>query len=142
MRNLLVALIILVASCQERVDTADPIVEINQIMQAQQDAWNSGDLESYMQGYWQNDSVAFVGRSGLTYGWEKVLNNYKKGYPDRAAMGTLQFNNLDQRVLGPDHVWVVGKWTLFRQADTLGGHYTLVWQKVNGKWVIISDHSS
>jgi len=64
---------------------------IGNALQKQEDAWNEGDLENYMQGYWKNDSVMFIGKSGITYGWQQTLDNYKKGYPDKEAMGKLNF---------------------------------------------------
>ena len=115
---------------------------IRKVMQDQQDAWNRGDLEGFMQGYWQSDSLRFIGSRGLTYGWKATLDNYKKGYPDRDAMGTLEFDILSIERLSPKSAFVVGKWHLARKAGDLSGHYTLLWRKIKGKWVIVADHSS
>ena len=115
---------------------------IRQVMQEQQDAWNRGDLEAFMQGYWQSDSLRFIGSRGLTYGWQATLDNYKKGYPDRDAMGTLTFDILSVELLLKKSAFVVGKWHLARKAGDLSGHYTLLWRKIKGKWVIVADHSS
>lgn len=127
-------------SCQKSEENVPEL--INEIMQKEAEAWNRGDLEGFMEGYWHNDSLVFIGSRGLTYGYDNVLKNYKKSYPDRAAMGTLQLKNELFRSLGPRSHWVAGRWTLFRERDTIGGYYTLVWRKIDGKWVIISDHSS
>ncbi|MCC7505837.1 MAG: nuclear transport factor 2 family protein [Saprospiraceae bacterium] len=116
--------------------------EIRSVMQEQQDAWNRGDLEEFMQGYWQSDSLRFIGSRGLTYGWQATLDNYKKGYPDRDAMGTLTFDILSVELLSKKSAFVVGKWHLARKAGDLSGHYTLLWRKIKGKWVIVADHSS
>lgn len=115
---------------------------IRKVMQDQQDAWNRGDLEGFMQGYWQSDSLRFIGSRGLTYGWKATLDNYKKGYPDRDAMGTLEFDVLSIERLSKKSAFVVGKWRLSRKAGDLSGHYTLLWRKIKGKWVIVADHSS
>lgn len=117
---------------------------IEGIMAAQEAAWNKGEIEEFMTGYWASDSLTFVGKSGLNQGWQKTLDNYKKGYPDRAAMGQLKFTNLHFSPLGTDFYHVIGKWELTRDSslDNLAGHYSLVWQKRNGAWCIISDHSS
>ena len=112
------------------------------ILDAQITAWNEGNLEKFMQGYWQNDSLMFVGKSGVTYGFQNTLNNYRKSYPDKEKMGTLSFDILQVKKLSPDHYHVVGKYMLKRSAGDLSGHYTLLIKKINGKWVIISDHSS
>lgn len=95
-----------------------------------------------MEPYWHSDSLQFIGKRGITHGWQATLDNYKKGYPDRAAMGTLQFTNLSIDVLSDSSAYVIGKWELFRTADTLSGHYSLLWKKMGDKWQIVADHSS
>jgi ketosteroid isomerase-like protein len=115
---------------------------IRKILDDQTTAWNRGDIENFMQGYWQSDSLLFIGKSGVTYGWGKTLSNYKKGYPDTAAMGKLDFNILQVKRLSSIYFSVIGKWHLARSIGDLSGHYTLLFKKIKGKWVIIQDHSS
>lgn len=115
---------------------------IRHILDSQTKAWNEGNLEKFMVGYWESDSLMFIGSSGVTYGWQKTLDNYKRGYPSRDAMGTLTFNILQVQRIADDHFFVVGKWHLQRTAGDLKGHYTLIWKKIKGEWKIISDHSS
>jgi ketosteroid isomerase-like protein len=115
---------------------------IRKILDDQTTAWNRGDIENFMQGYWQSDSLLFVGKSGVTNGWKQTLANYKKGYPDTAAMGRLDFNILQVKRLSGIYFSVVGKWHLTRSIGDLSGHYTLLFKKIKGKWVIIQDHSS
>ncbi|NBY24602.1 MAG: nuclear transport factor 2 family protein [Chitinophagaceae bacterium] len=112
------------------------------LLNTQTQAWNRGDLEGFMKGYWENDSLRFIGKSGITYGYNNTLNNYKRGYPDTAAMGKLQFTILVVKKLSPRYYEVVGKWYLKRSIGDVSGHYTLLLRKINSKWVIISDHSS
>jgi hypothetical protein len=95
-----------------------------------------------MHGYWENDSLVFVGKSGLTYGYNNTLENYKKGYPDKTYMGQLKFTILSMQPLGKAYYRIIGKWELKRTVGNLNGHYTLLLQKINGEWKIISDHSS
>ena len=116
--------------------------EILSILNNQTACWNRGDLENFMKGYWENDSLRFIGKSGITYGYTNTLNNYRKGYPDTAAMGKLHFNILVIKKLSPRYYEVVGKWNLKRSIGDVSGHYTLLLRKINGKWVIVSDHSS
>ena len=116
--------------------------EILSILDNQTACWNRGDLENFMKGYWENDSLRFIGKSGITYGYTNTLNNYRKGYPDTAAMGKLHFNILVIKKLSPRYYEVVGKWNLKRSIGDVSGHYTLLLRKINGKWVIVSDHSS
>ncbi len=115
---------------------------IRQLLAKQSAAWNQGDLDNFMKGYWENDSLMFIGKSGVTYGWTNTLNNYKKGYPDTAAMGQLTFNLLHLKKLSGEYYHVTGKWFLARSIGDVGGHFTLVFRKIKGRWVIISDHSS
>jgi len=112
------------------------------LLNTQTQAWNRGDLEGFMKGYWENDSLRFIGKSGITYGYKNTLNNYKRGYPDTAAMGKLQFTILVVKKLSPRYYEVVGKWYLKRSIGDVSGHYTLLLRKINSKWVIVSDHSS
>jgi ketosteroid isomerase-like protein len=115
---------------------------IRAVMAEQELAWNRGDLPAFMAGYWQSDSLCFIGSRGLTYGWATTLANYRRGYPDQAAMGTLKFTILKVEKLSRHSAFVIGKWHLTRVAGDLSGHYTLLWKKKKGKWVIVADHSS
>jgi ketosteroid isomerase-like protein len=130
-------LLTLASGAQSKNETA-----IRQILDEQTKAWNKGDIDGFMKGYWKNDSLMFIGKSGITYGWQNTLNNYKKGYPDTAAMGKLSFDILVIKSLSPEYYHVVGKWFLKRSIGDLGGYYTLLFRKIKGRWVIISDHSS
>lgn len=117
-------------------------LSIRKLMDEQTQAWNRGDIESFMKGYWENDSLMFIGKSGVTYGYTNTLNNYKKGYPDTIAMGKLSFNIITVKRLSKEYYYVTGKWHLQRSIGDLNGHYTLLFKKENGRWVIIADHSS
>lgn len=117
--------------------------QIRSILALQTQAWNEGDIERFMKGYWNNDSLMFIGQSGITYGYQQTLNNYKKNYPDKATMGELAFSNLKLKKISGDSYFVVGKWYLTRkEKGDLSGHFTLIWKKIKGAWVIVSDHSS
>lgn len=116
--------------------------EILNVIDKQKSAWNKGDINGFMETYWQNDSLMFIGKSGVTYGWQNTLNNYKKGYPDNEAMGELDFNILQVKRLSVLYFFVVGKWHLTRKMGDVGGHFTLLFKKIKDKWVIVSDHSS
>ena len=116
--------------------------QILHALDVQKKAWNDGDLDKFMGTYWKNDSLMFIGKSGITYGWQNTLNNYKKGYPDTAAMGMLEFNILHIKNLSDNYYSVVGKWHLTRSIGNVGGHFTLLFKKIKSKWLIVSDHSS
>jgi ketosteroid isomerase-like protein len=116
--------------------------EVRKILATQSAAWNNGDLEGFMKGYWKSDSMMFIGKSGINWGWEKTLESYKKGYPDTAAMGKLSFDIIVVKRLSFQYFYVVGKWMLKRTAGDLSGHFNLLFKKIKGQWFIIADHSS
>jgi uncharacterized protein (TIGR02246 family) len=116
--------------------------QIRNLLQTQVEAWNRGDLEAFMQTYWKSDSLMFIGKNGIKWGWNETLANYKKGYPDTAAMGKLSFNIIQVKRLSVMYCYVVGKWMLTRSIGDISGHYDLLLRKIQGRWVIISDHSS
>ncbi|HSN62218.1 MAG TPA: DUF4440 domain-containing protein [Ferruginibacter sp.] len=116
--------------------------QILNAISTQKNAWNNGDLNRFMETYWHNDSLMFIGKSGVTYGWQNTLNNYKKGYPDTASMGKLDFDILHVKRLSVLYFSVVGKWHLTRSIGNVGGHFTLLFKKIKNKWLIVSDHSS
>ena len=95
-----------------------------------------------MSGYWKSDSLRFIGKSGLKYGWQNTLNNYQKSYPDKASMGILVFNVLSVELFSPDLAFVIGLWKLTRDAGNIDGVFSLVFRKINGQWLIVCDHSS
>ena len=115
---------------------------VRSLLEEQRQSWNTGDLEKFMAKYWQSDSLMFIGKSGVTYGWQNTLNNYKKGYPDTAAMGKLKFDILQVKRLSVMYFFMVGKWHLTRSIGDVGGHFSLLFKKVKNKWVIVADHSS
>lgn len=137
----LFSILIFLLPYQSNAQTTDEKY-IRQLMGEQVTAWNSGDLESFMTGYWENDSLLFIGKSGPKYGYQTTLENYRKGYPDSAAMGKLHFDILQMKRLSVMYYFVVGKFHLQRTIGDLEGHFTLLFKKLKGKWVIVADHSS
>ena len=116
---------------------------IRQIMADQAEAWNRGNLEDFMKaGYWNNDSLVFVGQSGLTYGYSQTLSNYKKHYDTPDKIGKLFFTLLSVKQLSRDYCFVIGKWLLKRKAGDLGGVYSLLFRLIDGQWRIVVDHTS
>lgn len=115
---------------------------IQKILKEQQSAWNRGDVKEFLQGYWHSPELTFSGSGGITRGWDEVLARYQKTYPNAAAMGRLDFSDLEFRFLGEDSALVLGKWHLTREKDELGGVFTLVFRKFPEGWRIIHDHTS
>ena len=102
---------------------------IEKILDMQVKAWNEGNIEKFMEGYWNSDSLSFVGKNGVTKGRKATLERYKKTYPDKATMGKLTFTLISKEKLGPENYLVIGKWDLKREKDSVGGHFSLVWKK-------------
>src|SRR6266567_4286354 len=115
---------------------------ISAVLNAQQTAWNRGDVDAFLEGYWRSPELTFSGTSGVARGWDGVLARYKKNYPDRAAMGQLTFSELEFRFLGPDAALMLGRWHLKREKDDIGGVFSLVWQRFPEGWKIVHDHTS
>lgn len=138
---LLITLIILSISVYSQKDNKmKPVIE--KIMHEQQVAWNKGDLDGFMLSYWNSDSLKFIGKNGITYGWKSTLAHYKQSYPDKATMGELTFTIISVEELSKTSCYVIGKWDLKREKGDVGGYYTLLWKKIDGKWVIVIDHTS
>ena len=115
---------------------------ITKILDEQQSTWNSGDVISFMKGYWNSPELTFAGSGGIARGWESVLARYKREYPDQAAMGQVNFSNVEVRFLGPDAALVLGQWHLRRSSGDIGGVFSLVFQRLPEGWRIVHDHTS
>jgi hypothetical protein len=112
------------------------------VMDSQAQSWSNGDIDGFMNGYWKSDSLRFLGRRGLTKGWQTTLDNYKKSYPDKKTMGILKFNYISFEAMNEKCIFVVGKWALEREKDTLSGYYSLIWKEIDGQWKVIFDHTN
>lgn len=142
MKQHLLLLLILFASTSSFAQFNKDEKEIRDLLNRQTLEWNRGNIDEFMSGYWKNDSLMFIGKSGVTYGYNNTLNNYKKNYSDSAQMGKLFFDILQVKKLAPNYYWVLGKWFLKRSVGDIGGHYTLLFRKIAGRWMIVADHSS
>jgi len=116
--------------------------EIRKVMDAQVAAWNTGDIEGFMQGYWKSPQLVFVSTTNVTRGWQPTIERYKKNYDSRAKMGRLTFSDLEIEVLSKDSAVVLGSWALAREKDNPKGKFTLIFRKFKDGWKIIHDHTS
>ena len=139
-----ILLALLIYSCSGRKTKLNFCFDIYNLMQQQEDSWNNGNIDGFMNMYRQSDSLVFIGKSGINYGWDKTLNNYKKSYKTKEEMGTLKFENIICNPINDSTHIITGKWSLKRN-DSIGnidGYYTLLWiKKLNG-WKITYDHTS
>ncbi len=118
------------------------IAAVRAVIEAQQAAWNRGDLEGFMEGYAKEDSITFVSGDTVTRGWQTVLDRYRKNYDSRAKMGTLTFSELEFKPLSEFYVMAVGRYELARDGDRPRGRFTLVFRRTTGGWRIVHDHTS
>jgi ketosteroid isomerase-like protein len=116
--------------------------QIRAILKAQEAAWNRADLRAFMKGYWESDSMLFMGKKGPTYGYTATLNNYLKSYPDTAHTGHFTSTIVIMKRLSKVYFVVVGQWQLKRSAGDVGGYYSLLFRKIKGEWLIVMDHTS
>ena len=114
---------------------------IRTVLDKQVIAWNEANIDEFMKGYWKSDSILFIGRK-ITSGWDSTLIRYKKGYPDKAAMGKLRFEILRMDFVSSEACLVTGKFFLTREKDNPSGIFTLLFKKKKGQWVIVYDHTS
>jgi ketosteroid isomerase-like protein len=122
-----------------QTDTAS---EIRIVLKSQQDAWNRGDIDTFMNGYWRSENTLLVSGDEVTRGWQKVLDRYKKKYSDRAKTGTLTFSDLEITPLSNDSAVVLGSWELKRASDKPHGRFTLIFRRFPEGWKIVHDHTS
>ena len=122
----------------------DSCEEINDLMYEQEESWNKGNIEDFMKKYWKNDSLIFIGKSRINYGWNKTTSNYKKSYPSRNSMGLLHFNNIKCLPINDTTHIISGQWNISRldSSKNIGGYYSLMWIKKEDGWRIVYDHTS
>ncbi len=117
-------------------------VEIKKVMDAQVSAWNAGDIEGFMQGYWKSEEMVFVSGDNVSRGWQAATDRYQKNYDSKAKMGVLTFSNLEINALSKDSAVVLGSWSLAREKDNPKGKFTLIFRRFKDGWKIIHDHTS
>jgi len=136
------ALAIAGCSAEPELDAVKAEADIRNVLAVQDVAWNAGDIDGFMDYYLKTEDLRFASGGTVNRGWQATLDGYKSRYPDRSAMGTLSFTDLEVDVLSPNDALVFGRWKLTRETDTPGGLFTLHMRQVEGNWIIVSDHTS
>jgi len=139
---LLFLLSVALASGQPNEDRKRVESDILKVMDAQTTAWNRGDIDAFMQGYWNSEKLVFASGDDITRGWRPTLDRYKKNYDTKAKMGTLAFSGLEVSVLSKDAAVVLGSWALQRDKDNPKGKFTLIFRRFKDGWRIVHDHTS
>ena len=122
--------------------TASTLTEIRSLLQAQQDAWNRGNIDGFMNGYARSASTVFISEDTIRRGWQTVRDRYRKKYSSRAKMGTLAFSDLEITLLSSDSAVASGRWKLKRANDQPHGRFTLILKRLPEGWRIVHDHTS
>jgi ketosteroid isomerase-like protein len=122
--------------------SANPVTEIQSVLRGQQDAWNRGDIDGFMNGYARSPSTVFVADDEVRRGWETVRDRYRQKYSDRTKMGTLAFSDIEITPLSADAAVVLGRWRLKRANDEPHGRFTLIFRRLREGWRIVHDHTS
>jgi uncharacterized protein (TIGR02246 family) len=122
--------------------TPNAVAQIRAVLYAQQNAWNHGDIDGFMNGYARSPSTVFISEDIVRRGWETVRERYREKYSDRAKMGTLTFSEIEITLLSPDSAVVLGRWRLERAKDRPHGRFTLILKRLPEGWRIVHDHTS
>jgi len=117
---------------------------ILEVLKYQTECWNKGDIDCFMQSYWKSEKMMFIGKNGITYGWDQTLNNYKTKYPNMQTMGVLKFEILETEKISTEAYLIVGKFHLTRDVEIgdAEGYFSLLFRQINGEWLIVADHTS
>jgi uncharacterized protein (TIGR02246 family) len=147
MKHIISLFICVVIGCsaafgQSANDKTKIAADIRAVMDKQVAAWNAGDIDGFMAGYWRSPDLVFVSGNSVSRGWQTTLDRYKKSYDTRAKMGTLTFSDLEVNVLSKDAAVVLGSWSLAREKDNPHGKFTLTFRKFRDGWRIVMDHTS
>ncbi|MBL8878087.1 MAG: nuclear transport factor 2 family protein [Phycisphaerales bacterium] len=126
------------------VHYVSPCPEIKRVLDAQATAWNRGDIDEFMRYYWRSEELTFSAGGATQRGWQATYDRYKSRYPNAERMGKLTFNELHTMPIAghDDAALVLGRWHLERSPDPVGGNFSLVMVRQNGRWVIVHDHTS
>ncbi len=127
---------------ESSIDKTEAETQIRETLARQDSAWNNGDIHGFMQDYWKSENLRFASGGGVNRGWQVTKERYLSRYPDKAAMGTLSFTDLEIEILGNKDALVFGRWSLNREDDRPNGLFTLHMRRNNGVWNIMSDHTS
>ena len=138
-----IAILLLVTHCT-KIDQDNGEADqkaIVDILMKQSSDWNKGDLRAFMKGYWENDSLMFIGSEGVVYGYQNTLERYQKNYDTTEKMGILTFEVITLREVSENVYLMVGKFHLERTIGNAKGIFSLVWKKIKNQWVIVADHT-
>ncbi len=137
-----IVLFFLLSSIQIGTTQSDKAVaSVIETLHQQAKDWSAGNIDAFMESYWKSEKLQFIGSEGVTFGWKKTIDGYKRRYPDKAAMGHLTFEVLNTEKRSRTVITLIGRYHLKREAGDLEGVFLLVWKKIKGKWLIVADQT-
>jgi ketosteroid isomerase-like protein len=144
MKSLILIFMLLILAVSNFAQSKDEKAKaaILKVLEEQTAAWNRGDVEAFMQGYWNSPEMTFVSGDNVTKGWQPTLERYKKNYDSRAKMGVLTFSGLEIKIISKDAAVVLGNWALQRENDNPKGKFTLIFRRFKDGWRVVHDHTS
>ena len=131
-----------ISTFAQKAAEADDKKAITAVLNAQQDAWNNYDIETFMEGYWKSEELKFYGAGGVIKGWQGTLERYKKSYPTKAHFGNLRFVLNDISKINDGAYSVMGEYHLTREVGNTNGIFMLILKKIDGEWKVIADTSA
>lgn len=120
----------------------DPEEVIVATLNAQAAAWNEGNLQAFMETYWNDDDLKFVSGTAITKGWSPTMKRYRERYADEAGLGQLFFEKTDVEMVTDDVAVVTGRFNHVKDEEASSGVFTLVMKRVGGVWRIVHDHTA
>ncbi|WP_276498007.1 YybH family protein [Pontibacter litorisediminis] len=122
---------------------SDAVQEVRQALEGQISAWNQGDLETAMAFYWNSPDMLWISKNGTEKGYQEVYEMFLQDFPDRGKMGTYTYTPLHIEQLAKEAVYFVFRWMIELNGERLmGGVSSQVWKKLDGRWVVTSEHAS
>lgn len=115
--------------------------QVRSVLAKQAKAWNDGDIDKFMSDYWKSEKLTFSSGGKTTRGWQSTYDRFKKKYKTADDMGKLEFKDLEVTEL-VDSALVLGRWHVKRKSDEFGGNFTLLFRKIEKRWLIVHDHTS
>lgn len=117
--------------------------QVRAVLEEQVAAWNAGDLDRFLETYWDDDGLTFFSGGDVNQGLKAVRERYNRRYrAEGKEMGRLSFTELEVFILGEKEAVARARWRLEMKTDNPGGLFTLWLRKMPGGWKIVHDHTS
>ena len=121
----------------------DAVQEVKRALEGQISAWNKGDLETAMTFYWNSPEMLWISKGGTEKGYKEVYDMFLQDFKDRSQMGVYSYEPLHIEQVSKEAVYFVFRWKIELDGKGLmGGVSSQLWKKLDGRWVVTSEHAS